>query len=107
VLGIIYALLAAASFGFNNASARRGVLTGTALQGLVVSLPLGMLIFVVGATLTDEWPALAEISFTGYGLLALAGFMHFAWAGISISAPWRPSALTWPRRSSSFSCCCH
>ncbi len=78
MLGIVYALLAAASFGFNNASARRGVLTGTALQGLVVSLPLGMLIFVIGATLTDEWPALAEIRFTGYGLLALAGFMHFA-----------------------------
>ncbi|MEK9677842.1 MAG: EamA family transporter [Rhodospirillaceae bacterium] len=78
MLGIVYALLAAASFGFNNASARRGVLTGTALQGLVVSLPLGMLIFVIGATLTHEWPALAEISFTGYGLLALAGFMHFA-----------------------------
>ena len=45
MLGVLCAIAAAASFGFNNASARRGVLTGTALQGLAISMPLGVLLF--------------------------------------------------------------
>jgi len=63
MLGVIYGLLAAATFGFNNASARRGVLSGTALQGLVISLPLGFLVFVIGATVIGEWHCLSNLTF--------------------------------------------
>ena len=78
MLGIVYGVVAAAIFGFNNASARRGVLTGTALQGLAISLPLGVLVFVLGATLTGEWDHLADLSGFSIFLFASAGFMHFA-----------------------------
>lgn len=79
MLGALYAILASASFGFTNASARRGVLTGTALQGLVISIPLGILIFVIGATLTDEWRHLADLPLSSIGFLSAAGFMQFVW----------------------------
>ncbi len=78
MLGIIYGIVSAAIFGFNNASARRGVLTGTALQGLAISLPLGVLVFVVGATLVGEWDQLSDFSGMSIFLLSAAGFMHFA-----------------------------
>ena len=77
MLGVIYGILAAATFGFNNASARRGVLSGTALQGLAISLPLGILVFVIGATVVGEWHYLSNLTFQSIYLFSSAGFMHF------------------------------
>ena len=51
MLGAILALLSAASFGLNDASIRRGVLTGTPFQAMVISVPLGILVFLAGALL--------------------------------------------------------
>jgi drug/metabolite transporter (DMT)-like permease len=72
-------VLAAASFGFNNASARRGVLSGGAIQGLVISMPIGMVMFAVLAGIFGQWPALARMTWTEVGFLAAGGFMHFVW----------------------------
>ena len=79
MLGALYAVLAAACFGFNNASARRGVLSGTALQGLAISMPLGILLFVIGASVLGEWQQFSRLSARGIALLSAAGFMHFVW----------------------------
>jgi drug/metabolite transporter (DMT)-like permease len=79
MLGILFGVLAAASFGFNNASARRGVLSGGAIQGLVISMPIGMVMFAVLAAVFDQWPALARMTWAEVGFLAAGGFMHFVW----------------------------
>jgi len=79
MLGVLFGLLSAATFGFNNAAARRGVLTGTALQAVTISMPLGALVFLGGATLFNEWAELEKLSGTSVGLFAAAGFVHFAW----------------------------
>jgi uncharacterized membrane protein len=57
VLGGFIALLSAATFAFNNASMRRGVLTGTVLQAMAITVPIGL-------------PLVA---------LSLSGIMHFVW----------------------------
>jgi len=79
MLGIIYGVLAAATFGFNNASARRGVITGTALQGIVISMPLGMLLFFLAAVAFGEWGEAHRLARMDILLFAAAGFMHFVW----------------------------
>jgi len=79
MLGVLFGLLSAATFGFNNAAARRGVLTGTALQAVTISMPLGALVFLGGATLLNEWAELETLSPTSIGLFSAAGFVHFAW----------------------------
>lgn len=79
MLGIVFGVLAAASFGFNNASARRGVLSGGAIQGLVISMPIGMVMFAVLAGVFGQWPALARMTWVEVGFLAAGGFMHFVW----------------------------
>jgi drug/metabolite transporter (DMT)-like permease len=79
MLGILFGVLAAASFGFNNASARRGVLSGGAIQGLVISMPIGMAMFALLAWAFGQWPALARITPMEIGFLAAGGFMHFVW----------------------------
>ena len=50
MLGGWLALLAAATFAFSNVSARRAVIDGTVLQGLFVTVPIG-LIFSLMVTL--------------------------------------------------------
>ena len=79
MLGVLYAVLAAATFGFNNASARRGVISGTAIQGLAISMPMGLLTFAIGATLLGEWDQFSRMPAKNIGLLAAAGVLHFVW----------------------------
>ncbi len=79
MLGALYAILAAATFGFNNASARRGVLTGTAIQGMAISVPLGVPLFLIAAYIGGELTEFDRFGSWNIVLLAAAGFMHFVW----------------------------
>jgi uncharacterized protein len=45
VLGGLLALLSAATFAFNNASLRRGVLSGSVAHAMAISVPIGVPIF--------------------------------------------------------------
>ncbi len=79
MLGVLFGILAAAAFGFNNASARRGVLSGTAIQGLVISMPIGVVTFALFAWIFGEWAQAAAVDLAAVGFLAAGGFMHFVW----------------------------
>lgn len=79
MLGALYAVLAAAAFGFNNASARRGVLTGTVIQGMAISVPLGVPLFLLAAWIGGELSQFDRFGWRNILLLAAAGFMHFVW----------------------------
>jgi len=77
VLGGFLSLLAAITFALNNASARRGVITGTLEQAMAISVPIGVPMFFLAA-----WAAgflAAVFAFSGEALLALsaAGIVHF------------------------------
>jgi drug/metabolite transporter (DMT)-like permease len=77
VLGIILSLMSAATFAFNNASARRGVLSGTVLQALAITVPLGVPMFFAAALVSGNLDRLADFSTRGLGYLAAAGILHF------------------------------
>ncbi len=79
MLGVSYAVISAAFFGFNNASSRRGALTGTAVQGLAISMPLGLLTFLLMALAVGEWSEISRLSTRDVSFLAAGGFMHFVW----------------------------
>lgn len=77
MLGVSLAALSAATFAFNNASARRGVLTGSVAQALAITVPIGVPIFLLAALATGHLGRLAGFSAPAIGLLALAGVLHF------------------------------
>lgn len=79
MLGALYAVLAAATFGFNNASARRGVLTGTAIQGMAISVPMGVPLFLIAALVGGQLGEFDQLTLKSLLLLSGAGFMHFVW----------------------------
>jgi drug/metabolite transporter (DMT)-like permease len=79
MLGGILALLSAASFGLNDVSIRRGVLTGTPFQAMAISVPVGVLVFLIVALIAGTAGEMFTFSPTGYLLLSLGGIVHFVW----------------------------
>lgn len=80
MLGGLLSLLSAITFSYANAILRRGVLTGTVLQAVAISLPVALPMFIIAMLLTGGFHLLAGFSWRSLGLLALAGIIHFAWA---------------------------
>ncbi len=79
MLGAIFAICSAATFGFNNAAMRRGVLRGTVFQALVVTVPIGVPLFLFAALVTGQLGDLFGLGWAATGYLAAAGVLHFVW----------------------------
>jgi uncharacterized membrane protein len=79
VLGGLLAICSAATFAFNNASVRRGVLTGSVAQAMAITVPIGVPLFFLAALLTGRLGDVLAFSTQGYVALALAGILHFVW----------------------------
>jgi hypothetical protein len=47
LIGILYAALGAFTFALNNVAMRRGVVTGSVLQGMAMTVPIGGLSFLL------------------------------------------------------------
>jgi uncharacterized membrane protein len=80
MIGGLLSLLSAVTFAYANASVRRGVLTGTVLQAVAISLPVALPFFVVAIAVSGGVTALAGFNARALILLALAGIVHFALA---------------------------
>ncbi len=79
MLGGLLAICSAATFAFNNASVRRGVLTGSVAQAMAITVPIGVPLFFLAALLTGRLGDVLAFSTQGYVALALAGILHFVW----------------------------
>ena len=77
MLGGLFALLSSATFALNQASTRRGVLTGTVLQALCITVPMGIPVFLVIALCIGHLGDLFTFSWTSMLWLSLAGVNHF------------------------------
>jgi len=79
VLGGFFALCAAATFAFNNASVRRAVLTGSIVQGMAITVPIAVPLSFIAALITGNLAAVMGFSPTAVVALSAAGIMHFVW----------------------------
>ena len=79
MLGGLLALLSAAAFAFETATARRGVVTASVTQALAITVPLGVPIFLVFAAAFGGLKLIAGFSAEAIACLAAAGVLHFAW----------------------------
>lgn len=77
MFGALLALASAAFFGLNNATVRRGVLKASALQGMAITVPLGVPIFLAFAFLMGGFRAMAAWGAMAWLWMALAGIAHF------------------------------
>jgi uncharacterized membrane protein len=75
--GALLALLSAASFGLNNAMFRRGVLSGSVLQALAITVPLGVPLFALGCLVFGAFGALSALAPVSWAWMSAAGITHF------------------------------
>ena len=77
MLGILYAALGAFTFALNNVAMRRGVVTGSVLQGMALTVPIGGLSFLVMTVAFGELDQLAAFPTAALIWLACQGIVHF------------------------------
>jgi drug/metabolite transporter (DMT)-like permease len=77
LLGIIYAALGSFTFALNNVAMRRGVVTGSVLQGMAVTVPIGGLSFLVMTIAFGELHQLVAFPVAALTWLACPGVVHF------------------------------
>ena len=98
MLGAFFAALGAFTFALNNAMLRRGVLTGTVMQAMAVTVPVGATGFLALAAVTGALPALLEFPPIAAAWMAGQGIVHFLvgrffnyrasqLVGVNLSAP--------------------
>jgi drug/metabolite transporter (DMT)-like permease len=98
LLGAVLAILSGATFALTNATGRRGVITGTPAQGMVISMPVGLACFLAVALLTGALQHLSRFSASAFASLSAAGVLHFVLgrycnfrasqaAGVNLAAP--------------------
>jgi drug/metabolite transporter (DMT)-like permease len=98
VLGATFAVLSALSFAINNAAARRGVITGTPIQGMAVTVPMGVVLFLLAAIVSGEIFRWTQYPSRAAAWMAVVGLVHFIFgrycnykanqvAGVNLTAP--------------------
>ena len=76
-LGVVFSMLSAASFGFNNVATRRTVLAASATLAVYASSIIGLPLFMMVALISGEIFRAGEVSPIGYFWLAMSGIVHF------------------------------
>ena len=79
MLGAFLSLMAATMFALNNAMTRRGVLTGTVVQGMAITVPMGAPLFFLLLLIFGQVGALTQFSGMSIVYLSIAGVLHFVW----------------------------
>lgn len=77
MLGILYAALGAFTFALNNVTMRRGVVTGSVLQGMALTVPVGGVSFLVMTIAFGELGQIAIFPAAAFAWLACQGVVHF------------------------------
>ena len=77
MLGVLFSLLAAGTFALNAAAARRGVLTASVVQGLAITVPLGVPLFLAIAWMAGEAGRITAFPLEAVLWFAAAGVVHF------------------------------
>src|ERR1043166_1781970 len=77
LLGVLYAALGAFTFALNNVAMRRGVVSGSVLQGMALTVPIGGLSFLVMTIAFGELHQLVVFPMAALTWLAGQGVVHF------------------------------
>ncbi len=74
--GVVFALLASATFALNAASMRRGMATAAASKGLYVTIFVGFGLFVIASVVSGQVFDADMVAGRDYGFLVAGGFFH-------------------------------
>lgn len=98
ILGAFYAALGALTFALNNAAMRRGVISGTVMQGMALTVPIGGIAFLLMAGVSGHLGEIPAFPAVAFSWLVTQGIVHFVVGrycnyranqlmGVNLSAP--------------------
>jgi drug/metabolite transporter (DMT)-like permease len=98
MLGVVFSILSAAAFALNNATVRRGVVTGTPSQAMAITIPMGIACFLPFVFLLGGFSQLSQFPLQAVAWMASFGVLHFVFgrfcnfkanqvAGVNLTAP--------------------
>lgn len=77
MIGALFAVMSAFSLGIHNAVARRGIITGTALQALSISLLMGLVVCFAATLALGQLNAIFDIAWVAIAWFFAAGAVQF------------------------------
>jgi drug/metabolite transporter (DMT)-like permease len=77
LLGALYAALGAFTFSLNNVAMRRGVVTGSVMQGMALTVPIGGASFLVMTVCVGEYSQIFVFPAVALAWLSGQGVVHF------------------------------
>ena len=77
MLAVVYVLLSSMSFAMNQAGVRRGMLRGSALQGVYISIWIGVPVLIISAAVSTQLFRAGDLEPRSYLLLVAVGVNHF------------------------------
>ncbi len=77
MLGALLSLASAAFFGLNNVAVRRGVMSASVLQGMAITVPLGLPVFLLFLPIFGGTAELMGLSAESVFWMSAAGIVHF------------------------------
>lgn len=80
MIGGLLSLVSSLLFAYGNATVRRGVLTGTVVQAVIISLPVALPFFAVALWLSGGFGEIVAFSNNSLILFAVVGVIHFVFA---------------------------
>ena len=79
MLGALLAFLSACFQGTNNATVRRGVLSGTPSQAIAINIPMGVPLGLLAAWLSGQLFQISDLPTQTILLIGMAGIMQYVW----------------------------
>lgn len=77
MLGGLLALISAVTFAITNASVRRGVITGSAVQATTLSIPVGVPVFLLALAIGGGFGVFGQLPRASVIAFAVTGVTHF------------------------------
>ena len=77
MFGLVCAVMSAVAFAANDTALRRGILFASVYKSIIVTVPIGLPVFLLAITLTNSWSSFLALDLAQFLFFGSAGIIHF------------------------------
>ena len=77
MFGLVCAVMSAVAFAANDTALRRGILFASVYKSIIVTVPIGLPVFLLAITLTNSWSGFRALDPAQFLFFGSAGIIHF------------------------------
>ena len=77
MFGLVCAVMSAVAFAANDTALRRGILFASVYKSIIITVPIGLPVFLLAITLTNSWSGFRALEPAQFLFFGSAGIIHF------------------------------